>query len=78
MVLTDQSGGNSWPMMASSYILIYKDQKASAQKADIMLKFFGWAFDSGANIAGKLNYVPMPKNVSDMVKESWQNNLVTK
>ena len=78
MVLTDQPGDNSWPIMASSYILIYKDQKASAQKADIMLKFFAWTFDSGADIAGKLNYVPMPKTVSDMVKEAWKNNVVTK
>ena len=78
MVLTDQPGDNSWPIMASSYILIYKDQKASAQKADIMLKFFAWTFDSGTDIAGKLNYVPMPKNVADMVKEAWKNNVVTK
>ena len=78
MVLTDQPGDNSWPIMASSYILIYKDQKTSAQKLDIMLKFFAWTFDSGADIAGKLNYVPMPKNVADMVKEAWKNNVVTK
>jgi phosphate transport system substrate-binding protein len=78
MVLTDQPGDNSWPIMASSYILIYKDQKSSVQKAEIMIKFFGWAFDSGANIAEKLNYVPMPKNVADMVKKAWGNNVVVK
>ncbi|MFA6568301.1 MAG: phosphate ABC transporter substrate-binding protein PstS [Victivallales bacterium] len=75
MVLTDQPGDKSWPMMASSYILIYKDQKASAQKADTMLKFFSWAYDNGGTIAAKLNYVPMPGNVSGMVKESWKNSV---
>lgn len=78
MVLTDQPGDNSWPMMASSYILIYKDQKASAQQADTMLKYFTWAYDSGDAIAAKLNYVSIPKNVADMVKESWKSNIVLK
>jgi phosphate transport system substrate-binding protein len=78
MVLTDQPGDNSWPIMASSYILIYKDQKASAKQADIMLKFFSWAYDNGGAIAEKLNYVAMPKNVADMVKESWKKDIVTK
>lgn len=78
MVLTDQPGDNSWPMMASSYILIYKDQKASAQQADTMLKYFTWAYDSGDAIAAKLNYVSIPKNVADMVKESWKSSIVSK
>ena len=29
-------------------------------------------------IAAKLNYVSMPKNVSNMVQESWKNNVTTK
>ncbi len=74
MVLTDQAGEKSWPIMASTYILIYKSQP-DKEKIDSLLKYYTWCYDSGANLAKKLNYVPMPKNVVDLVKEAWQKNL---
>ncbi len=74
MVLTDQAGDKSWPMMATTYILVYKSQP-DKEKIDILLKYFSWAYDGGAEIAKKLNYVPMPKNVADLVKETWKNEI---
>ncbi|HCE44334.1 MAG TPA: phosphate ABC transporter substrate-binding protein PstS [Lentisphaeria bacterium] len=74
MVLTDQPGEKSWPIMASTYILVYKSQ-ADKEKIDSLLKYFAWTYDSGAEIAKKLNYVPMPKNVAGLVKETWKNEI---
>ncbi|HBC87991.1 MAG TPA: phosphate ABC transporter substrate-binding protein PstS [Lentisphaeria bacterium] len=74
MVLTDQAGEKSWPIMASTYILIYKNQP-DKEKIGSLTKFFTWSYDSGTGIAKKLNYVPMPKNVSDLVKETWKNEI---
>ncbi len=70
MVLTDQPGDESWPMMAATYILMHKEQ-ADAAKAGEILKFFDWAYKSGTQIAEELNYVPLPDAVKDMVRQAW-------
>lgn len=65
MVLTDQPGDQSWPISGVTYILLRKDTDA-AMRQD-MIKYFNWCFTTGATAARKLNYVPMPQNVVDMV-----------
>lgn len=74
MVLTNQPGEKSWPMMAATYILIYKEQKDPATATKV-LKFFEWAYSKGSPIASKLDYVPMPANVIDLVKKSWKSEI---
>ncbi|MFA7230000.1 MAG: hypothetical protein WC071_01895, partial [Victivallaceae bacterium] len=54
----------------ATYILIYKNQQDMA-KAQAMLKYFNWCYNDGAVAASKLHYVPMPKNVVDMVAQMW-------
>ncbi|MGO9567964.1 MAG: phosphate ABC transporter substrate-binding protein PstS [Desulfomonilaceae bacterium] len=70
MVLTDQPGEKSWPIVGASYILIYKDQLAPA-KAGAMLKFFDWCFKQGQSMATDLHYVPIPLNVYNLVESDW-------
>lgn len=65
MVLTDQPGDHSWPISGVTYILLRKDSDATLRQA--MIKYFNWCFTTGATAARKLNYVPMPQNVVDMV-----------
>ncbi len=74
MVLTNQPGDESWPIMAATYILIYKNQP-NAEDAKKMLAFFDWAYSNGGPIAEKLKYVPMPENVANMVREIWKNSV---
>jgi phosphate transport system substrate-binding protein len=74
MVLTDQPGDKSWPITGVTYILIYKDQK-NAAKAEEMLKYFSWCYKDGAKMATGLNYVPIPENVVDLVKDSWKKTI---
>ncbi len=74
MVLTDQSGVESWPITGASYILIYKNQ-VNLDTASTMLKFFDWCYKNGEVTAKNLYYVPMPKNVVEMVKSSWNKEV---
>ena len=43
------------------------DKAASAEA----VKFFGWAFDKGGKMAEELDYIPMPANVIDLIKKTW-------
>jgi len=70
MVLTEQPGATSWPIAGASFILMHKDQPDAAKAAGI-LKFFDFAYRSGADMAKELHYVPMPANVMDLVQKSW-------
>jgi phosphate transport system substrate-binding protein len=70
MVLTDQPGKNSWPITGATFILMYKDQK-DRKKAKAMLSFFDWCYRHGADMAEKLHYIPMPKNVVKLIQDEW-------
>lgn len=70
MVLTDQPGEKSWPISGASFIILQKTQPDSA-KAKAMVHFFDWCYKHGAEIAEKLDYVPIPANVVDLVQSAW-------
>ena len=74
MVLTDQPGAQSWPITGATFVLMHKQPKnADASKA--ALKFFDWSYRKGAEMAKKLDYVPIPMNVVDMVEKTWTNEI---
>jgi phosphate transport system substrate-binding protein len=73
--LTDQPGQKTWPIVAPTYILLYKDQP-DCQKAKIVLDFLDWCLNHGAGAAAKLDYVPLPKNVVKLVQALWKEKLV--
>jgi phosphate transport system substrate-binding protein len=70
LLLTDEPGDQSWPIAGATYILIHQEQ-ADAAKAAAMLKFFDWCYRHGGEMATKLDYVPLPKNVVEMVEATW-------
>jgi phosphate transport system substrate-binding protein len=74
MVLTNQPGKTSWPITGASFILVYKDQ-ADAATAKRVLDFFAWCYKNGEPTALKLDYVPMPKKVVDMVEATWAKEI---
>ena len=74
MVLTDQPGKDSWPITGASFILVYKDQ-ANAEPIKTVLSFFDWCYKNGQPTALKLDYVPMPKKVVDMVEATWAKDI---
>jgi phosphate transport system substrate-binding protein len=74
VILANQPGAESWPMTAATWILIHKQPQDPAAAADA-LKFFGWAYDKGAKMADELDYIAMPKNVTDSVKATWAKEI---
>jgi len=75
LILTDQSGKNSWPITGASFILIYKNQE-NCEKAKTMLQFFDWCYKNGSKYALDLDYIPIPENVYSMVENLWAEKVV--
>ena len=74
LILTDQPGDKSWPIVASTFILMHKDaaDKASTQEA---LKFFKFAFAKGDKMAEELDYIPMPDSVTKLIEKTWSSDI---
>ncbi|HKY17847.1 MAG TPA: phosphate ABC transporter substrate-binding protein PstS [Rhizomicrobium sp.] len=71
VILVDQPGAQSWPITATTYILVYKnppDQKATQDT----LKFFQWGMDQGDQLALGLDYVPLPDVAVKAIQASWK------
>ena len=77
LILSDQAGEKSWPMTAATFILMYR-KPADVAASNEALKFFGWAFDKGADEAKALDYIPMPAPVIDLVKKTWAKDIAQK
>ena len=41
-------------------------------KAKAALSFFDWAYQNGDDAAAKLDYVPLPASVKDLVRAEWK------
>ncbi|GAB3756899.1 phosphate ABC transporter substrate-binding protein PstS [Ramlibacter monticola] len=73
-ILTNQRGGESWPITGATFILMHKAQEKPAQAA-ATLKFFDWAYQTGDKVADDLDYVPMPGAVKDQVRKLWSTQI---
>jgi len=74
LILTDQPGDKSWPIVASTFILMHKDaaDKAASQEA---IKFFKYAFAKGGKMAEELDYIPMPESVVKLIEKTWSSEI---
>jgi phosphate transport system substrate-binding protein len=72
LILTDQPGDMSWPIIASTFILMHKAPADKAASAEA-IKFFRWAFEHGDKMAEGLDYVPMPDNVVKLIEKTWSD-----
>ncbi len=70
LMLNNQPGEASWPIVGATYIMVYKDY-ADANKGQAILKFFDWGYKHGADMAKQLHYVPLPDNVVKLVEAEW-------
>jgi len=77
VVLTDQTGAETWPLAGATFILMHKQPQdpAAAREA---LKFFDWAYSKGDQMAQELDYVPMPDKVVDAIKKTWSEQIKEK
>ena len=74
LLLTDQPGAGSWPITASTFILMPK-QPGDVAAAKEALGFFTWAFAKGGQMAQDLDYIPMPAAVVTLVKKEWSDDI---
>src|ERR1700760_4308700 len=54
VILTDQPGDKSWPITASTFILMHKEPADKAASAEA-IKFFKWAFANGGKMGHELD-----------------------
>ncbi|MFO1247670.1 MAG: phosphate ABC transporter substrate-binding protein PstS [Alphaproteobacteria bacterium] len=72
ILFLDSPGAQSWPITATTFVLMYKapaDQAASAEA----LKFFKWGLEKGDQLALSLDYVPLPDNAVKAIEAGWKN-----
>lgn len=73
-VLTNQPGKDSWPISGATFILMHTKQD-SADSAKEVLKFFDWAYNNGGKLAAELDYVPLPENITKLIRDSWKSQI---
>ena len=71
LILTNQGTDQAWPIAAATFILVHK-KADDAAKAKAVLSFFDWAYKNGDDAATKLDYVPLPASVKDLIREEWK------
>jgi phosphate transport system substrate-binding protein len=69
-ILTNQPGKESWPITGATFIMMHAKQDKPEQ-AHQVLRFFDWAYASGDKMSEELDYVPLPQQVEDMIRQSW-------
>ncbi|RYE32741.1 MAG: phosphate ABC transporter substrate-binding protein PstS [Hyphomicrobiales bacterium] len=69
--LNNQKGADAWPITSATFILVYaKPEKPEDTQA--ALKFFDWVYKNGDKLASELDYVALPSNVKDQVRNAWK------
>jgi phosphate transport system substrate-binding protein len=75
--LTNQAGAQAWPITGATLILVHKAPDRPEQVAEV-LKFFDWAYKNGDKMAEELDYVPLPDNIADQVRQVWGQEIKDK
>ena len=74
VILTNEPGETSWPITASTFILMHKEPADKAASSEA-LNFFKWAFDKGDKMAEELDYIPMPDGVVKLIEKTWSADI---
>jgi phosphate transport system substrate-binding protein len=74
LILTDQPGEKSWPIVASTFILMHKEPVDKANTAEA-IKFYKFAFEKGEKMAEDLDYIPMPESVVKLIEKTWSADI---
>ena len=74
LVNTNAPGADSWPIIATNFILMYKQPKnvAGAKGAK---EFFRWVYANGDAQATALGYVPLPDALVQQIEAYWSQNM---
>jgi phosphate transport system substrate-binding protein len=72
--LIDGGGDRSWPMAAATFVLLPENAHDAAASANVV-KFFDWAYTNGGKTAEELDYIPLPRDVQDAVRQAWKTGI---
>ena len=74
LLLTWQTGKDSWPATGASFIIMHK-QQADALTGRAILKFFDWSWKNGSKMSEELEYVHLPQSVIKLNQDLWKRDL---
>ena len=74
VILANQAGDMSWPITASTWVLLYKKPTDAALTGEA-LKFFAWSYSKGQDQAKALDYIPMPEKVVTDIESMWASEI---
>lgn len=71
LLLVGIQGTDTWPIAASTWIVLPRDAQKS-QSVRAALAFFDWALQRGGETADALGYTPLPPGLVGLIRESWK------
>jgi phosphate transport system substrate-binding protein len=74
LILTNQPGDMSWPIVASTFVLMHKEPADTANASEA-IKFFTYAFAKGEKMAEDLDYISMPDSVVKLIEKTWSSDI---
>src|SRR5271156_6808838 len=74
LILTDQPGDKSWPIVASTFVLMHKEPVDKANSTEA-IKFFKFSFEKGGKMAEELDCIPMPDSVVKLIQKTWSADI---
>ena len=74
LVMTNAPGANSYPITATTFILMPKQPKDKS-RSDAALAFFKHALEQGQDQAKKLDYVPLPTSLVQQIESYSSANI---
>ena len=73
-IITDAAGAGSWPIAATTFVMMYKEPK-DAQRSKEALAFFKWALEDGQADAKSLDYIPLPPALVQQIETYWTQEI---
>lgn len=75
LILANSPGKDSWPMTASTFVLIRKNDKPAS--IETTQKFFRWVFNSkkAVQAAADLDFITMPKHLVSQIEQTMKQQL---
>lgn len=75
-IMTDAPGDDSYPITATSFVLMPKQPRDHA-RSKAAIDFFRWSLESGCEDANALNYVPLPADLVEKIEKYWKTDFGT-
>jgi len=67
--VTNAPGANSYPIAATTWLLVYADQTQDPNKGELLAYFLWWASHEGQAFSDALGYAPLPPSIVQRVEQ---------